>query len=310
MSEEPRFSLLNALSESRLIPSVKALATYDADELAELAYLHILGLRILLCEPDTAAHARIICRKTASSGNFRRWRTDATDLYALLHGLIGQDHPDGPKHVNDFADYHRVSQGAILNWLNAGAREQRFEDQTARLFVRLDIMFRIGNGSMRALRRLIMEWPDLTVHERRLAMTRLLQFFRSRAPKGELLPLLNRAARNGNLELHGVCDRETGEGCGAQAQDEPFLEPHERGHRKRGTGLIAHLAAGAVGALAAHAISKRLHAKEGATAGATAAANVATVAGGLGAGFDDDYSKSIYPAPKGDRGPKVIKRST
>jgi len=48
---------------------------------------------------------------------------------------------------------------------------------------------------------------------------------------------------------------------------------------------------------------------ENATSGSTAAGSVATIAGGLGAGFDNDYSKSIYPAPKAQKKPLVIRRN-
>lgn len=48
---------------------------------------------------------------------------------------------------------------------------------------------------------------------------------------------------------------------------------------------------------------------ETATAGATGAGSIATSIGGLGAGFDDDYSKSIYGKQPKRKKPKIIKRS-
>ena len=48
---------------------------------------------------------------------------------------------------------------------------------------------------------------------------------------------------------------------------------------------------------------------ENATAGATGAGSIATSVGGLGAGFDDDYSKSIYGKQPKRKKPKIIKRS-
>lgn len=48
---------------------------------------------------------------------------------------------------------------------------------------------------------------------------------------------------------------------------------------------------------------------EGASSGATGAASVATVVGGLGAGFDQDYSKSIYHQKKTKKSqPAIIRR--
>lgn len=156
------------------------------------------------------------------------------------------------------------------------------------------------------MRRLIMDWPDLDGRESKLAMTRLLQFFRSRANKGEFLLMLNRASRHGDLELHGVCDLESGDGCGT-GRDEPFAEPHHGAAPvKKGFGLGGLLAAGAAGYALGHMIKKNT--TESATAGGTSAASVATSVGGIGAGFDNDHSKSIYPAPKNSTKKSVIKR--
>jgi hypothetical protein len=58
-----------------------------------------------------------------------------------------------------------------------------------------------------------MEWDDLDHHEQKLAMTRLLQLMRNRAPKSELLSELQNMADQHELEIEDACDKETGRGC-------------------------------------------------------------------------------------------------
>jgi hypothetical protein len=64
---------------------------------------------------------------------------------------------------------------------------------------------------MRAIRRLVMDWETITHTQKKLALTRLLQFMRNRAPKGELLPWLNRVGVLRDLEIDNVTNPETGE---------------------------------------------------------------------------------------------------
>ena len=253
------FDFIQTISESKLIPNRKNLHDFDYEKLAELAFINILSLRILLEEDELATFAQQYCRKTAQWGNFKTWRSDSTDIYVTLYGLISDEAKNDKKY-----HYPRIFMpiDALLmyRWLRAGADQRHDKSLTHRLFVQLDTMFRIKDSSMRAIRRLVMDWDTITTEQRKLALTRLLQFMRTRAAKGELLPKLNRVAVLKNLEIQNVDNPETGE------------------KREVKENLLLTL--------------------ETASAGATGAASVATAVGTLGAGFDNDFSKSIYPKPK------------
>jgi hypothetical protein len=268
------FATIQEISESKLIPSRAFLRDYDSEDLAELAFIHILSLRILLDEPVLKPFPQFYCRKTIRYGNFTTWHIDSTDLYVMLYGLISNEAKyDSSQHR---LHVHMPVDALLLyRWLRAAADQHLDTALTHRLFVRLDTMFRVKNSSLRAIRRLVMDWDEITTQQRRLALTRLLQFMRTRAPKGELLAKLNRVAVLRNLEIDNVANPETGE-------------------EKPGA-ILRDL--------------ERRRTPETATAGATSAGNIASVPGGLGAGFDDDHSKSVYPPPKIIRRRKVIVES-
>lgn len=265
------YSFLTELSESRLFPSVKALDRLARPDLAELTHLYLCALRILLRDPHSAGWARQYVRRTLHWGGFTRWRNDATDLYVLLHALSTKG--DGVSTL-----FHQT----LLRWLRAATTgDGEHETEARRVLVRLDLDLGVKDGSMRAIRRLVMDWPVLTRREQRLVMTRLLQFLRSRAAKAEVLPYLNRVAGLRNLEIKGACNLETGAGCYGDSR--PALP----------LGFLAGLAGRRLG--------------ETATSGATSAASVATVAGGLGVGFDPDGDTGIYPKKPKSK-PILLKR--
>lgn len=267
---DPLFSVMRTISESKLIPNRHLLQHYDSEDLAELAFMHILTVRILLAEPDLKPFPQTYCRKTIRYGNFKSWHIDSTDLYVMLYGLIADDaKPTATPHKLQV--YMPIDPLLVSRWLRAGADRHADPALTHRLFVKLDSMFRVKNSSLRAIRRLVMDWDEITTRQRRLALTRLLQLMRQRAPRGELLRWLNRVAVLRNLEIDDVDNPETGE-------EKPSTIHHAR---------FATL---------------RTLAQESATAGATAASNIA----GLGGGFDTDYTKSIYPAPAKARAKKRL----
>jgi len=266
MRSTEMFSFMQTISESKLIPSLKTLHEYDQEDLAELTYLHILTLRILLAEniDDIQHFAQRYCRKTAEHGNFKKWYTNSTDVYVMLYGLISDDAK------NDRSDHHPhmfmpIEPFMMFRFFQAAGNRALHDDLIHRVFVKLDTWFRIKDSSLRAIRRLVMDWETITVAQKRLALTRLLQYMRNRAPRGELLPWLNKVGVLRDLELDHVANPETGE-------------------LKEANFLLA---------------------LETASAGATGAASVATVVGGLGAGFDADYSRSVYPPPKSEKKKKV-----
>lgn len=223
------YSFITDLCESHLIPSQTSLKRWDHKKLAELAYLYFLGLRILLAHKRTEAWARNYCGSAGDPNDFSEWRTTGNDLYAMLYALSDSDRTS-------------INPSLIRHWLRRMAQGDNPED-THRLFMRLDPMFRISNSQMQSMRRIVTYWEDADSRERKDVIRKLIQLIHSRAPSNsELLPHLQNVA---NVEVD-----------------------------------------------------------EAASGGATGAASVATVPGTLGAGFDNDYSKSIYGSQK----PVVIRR--
>lgn len=221
------YSFLLDLCESRLIPSHGLLKQWKTSKLADLCYLYFIALRILLRDHATKQWARDYCKKAGEPNDFKSWRTTGNDLYVMLFAL------------ND-ADKINISPSLIRQWLRHVANSDA-EDDTRRLFMRLDTMFNVSSSSERAMRRAVLDWDNVDHRERESIVTKLMQLIHNLAPSNsEVLP---------------------------------------------------HL--------------KKLSLLESATGGATSTASVATVVGGLGAGFDPDgHDKSIYSKKK----PRIIRR--
>lgn len=293
------YAFLKDLTESRMFPSRKALEKEDFSSLTEAAFIMILALRILIAEEDPFAERFV--RRIVQSSHFRQWRGDGNDLYMALHSLsIGlyPEEGDRPETLN---------LAPVMRWLREIKRaDPRDEVETARLFVRLDRMLWIRESSLRAVRRLIQDWPELSDYDKRLAITRLLQMMRARTPRCELFPALQKMARVRKWEFDDVCDAETGDNC---EEEEP--KPG-RGYKdplkpKSSGSFLASLAGLATGAAGGYAVVRNKPVKENASCGATGASSVATVVGAMGVGGMGPG----FAGPKGDKGiyePVVLRR--
>jgi hypothetical protein len=199
--------LIRDLCESKLFPSLATLDRKTPAEVAEITYLYLLALRIMLHEDEVRHWTKSYAQKSAQWGNFSLWRSNGTDLYVLLHALQvrGKDEEHG---------VYPINHAQVLQWLRNASHGRSDEALVRRIFMRLDFDLRVRHESMRSLRRLIMDWPNLTDYHKRLAVTRLLQFLRSRAPRSEVLVMFDRLADVKDFEIGGVCNMETGEGCG------------------------------------------------------------------------------------------------
>lgn len=275
------YSLFGDLTESRMFPSKRSLDREDFETLAETTYLLIIALRILLTEDSVKSHRYV--KRTISANNFRSWRTDGTDLYICLHAL-------STGHYEKGSYPETISVLAIQRWLREMSIANATDEQeTRKLFLRMDRLLFIKESSMLAVRRLVMDWPDLDKREKKLATTRLLQMLRARSPKVDLLPMISTMAREDDLELRGVCNAETGE---CEEKNRVLNKGGYRHAMDKGSMLagLAGLASGAAGGYAA--VRKKVKESDGATTSASVA-SVAVPLGGLGPGF---------AGPGGDKG--------
>ncbi len=80
-----------------------------------------------------------------------------------------------------------------------------------RFLLKLENGLQIDTSNYKSIRRLAGEWSSLDQGARQLVMTRLLLAFKNRAAKSELLPVLEKLAKQENLLIKDVKDPESKE---------------------------------------------------------------------------------------------------
>jgi hypothetical protein len=183
--------------------SLSQLTLRDA---ADSVFLNLLTLYLLSKEFETRPFAQDYATRTIGFGNFTRPRVSGTDLYQGLHiitnpgsntaqmlkateqnSVLSSQLHTNVKMVKDFL--HGISYGNI--------------DRTTaiRLMYRIEGQMGVDVSNYKSLRRLITDWENLSSHQRQLCVTRLLQYYRVRGKRSDLLPMIENLARNKNWEL-------------------------------------------------------------------------------------------------------------
>jgi hypothetical protein len=269
---------IQQLSESKLLASQSSYRKYSAKQVSELVYLHVLALRILASEPLSHKFAHDYAMRSARYLGFAQWYQNATDLHLLIHALVDENVDlKMPETSTQFKETLYLDEVEIRHWLREISQNRISEAHTKSLFLHLDGQFRIRDGSLKAIRRIVQDWPHNTTRQKQLAMTRLLQIMRVRARQSDLLGELNSLASELNLELEGVANQETGDHVEHDGSDPHFVTNPP----KKKVGVLGHMAAFAGGMLGYATASSLLG--EDAAAASTASGDVAPVVKPLGA---------------------------
>jgi hypothetical protein len=189
------FSFMHELCESKLFSSRQALAKWSNRQCATAAYWYIIGLAMMVQEPATKHWATQYCETTARQNDFATWRSDANDLYVLLFALSDPD------------DEIAIARTLVRDWLRHPASTER----TRRLFARLDSMLQITSSEAKAIRRLVMDWPECDDSEQHDLASKVRQRIKAIAPRSELLSHLTK------LEAETVAEAATTGATGAAA---------------------------------------------------------------------------------------------
>lgn len=239
------------LNEAKLFGHSRTnLKRYNAKEIADLLFLHICALQIMkhefLALPDVQAYVK----RAGNVANFDYYIQSRNEIYILLHILIGKYAGMQQKMLKDQeASQEYLSQIKInvmlvrkyLRLIVAGKADVGFE---RRFLIELEKGLMISNSYLRSIRRLVMTWPTQPESNKRLVMTRILQLFRTRARRSELMPILEMLSKREKMEDKSLNPLE-GEG------------PGQKTPAKKGLGFLKGLALAGGGALAGYHLTRR-----------------------------------------------------
>ncbi|SVC80785.1 uncharacterized protein METZ01_LOCUS333639 [marine metagenome] len=190
---------ITELCESRLIRQKKQIKQFTAKDAADLVFLYCCTLTILKNEFKYAPVASSYAKKTVMFNNWDVFRMNGTDLYVLLVGLVGTDDTSSlfsDKEASQlFVDNVKVNQIQLKTWFRFTGKARVNKSFDSQFLFRLERQLQVNNSQYKSIRRLASDWANLKHGQKTLVITRILQAFRARARRSELMPFMVKLAK-------------------------------------------------------------------------------------------------------------------
>ena len=200
-------TLVNDLSESRAYRSRQDLGKGSASENGELVYAYCLALLVLTGEYKYQKIARNYIIRSMSYGNYDFFRSNGTDLYLLLHSIVGSgsiiqyDDETSKKYI-DRLQRHYSDINQLLKYIS---NDKFSKNQTSSLLLRLETQLAVKSRDLKKIRRIASDWDRLKEKERYNITIDIMQYIRDHSPRSELYGILQSMVKERNLkDRHNV----------------------------------------------------------------------------------------------------------
>jgi hypothetical protein len=208
MSETPKkqYAFIGDMLESKMFRSKGKVEGSNARDMGDFAMMNMLALYVLYNEYDYAVVARDYAKRTMQYQNFKNFRAGGTDLNISLTAVRNGMADSGEKNELQSSKFN-FNDMKIKTFLNMIA-QGKSPTSVSSFFMRLERDLDIQNSNYRSIRRLVQDWPRLNKMQKQLVITRMLQYFRSKALRSELYSYIRDLARTQGLEAKNAHNAE------------------------------------------------------------------------------------------------------
>jgi len=194
-------TFMQSLGEARMFKTRNQISSSGARTLTDHFFVSMMSLYAMSNDYKYAPIAKKYAKDTNRFGNFNRPSPSGTDLYQSLHTILK---PEGL--VDSEADK------LLLNKVNVDQRKIRMfmkqletgkvnPGQAQAFFYKLEKDLAIQDPKLRAARRLVGDWNNLTSNQQQLAATQINKHFRLNARRSDLNPIFSNYSKDAGLQL-------------------------------------------------------------------------------------------------------------
>lgn len=219
---------------------------------ADSVFLNMLTLYLLDKEFETKPLAQAYAAKTMMFNNFNLPRVGGTDLYQGLHILLNPSSATAqqlkaPEQNAALTAQLRINIKMVKDFLKSISTGTLDRVAAIRLMYRLESQMGIDISNYKSLRRLITDWENVSTYQKQLCVTRLLQYYRIRGRRSELLPVIETLAKNKGWEIKDANNAEI-----------DAMGPGAVAGSRSGTGFLAALGSVAAAGVAGYMLGRSI----------------------------------------------------
>ena len=193
MSETPKkqYSFIGDLNESKMFKTRQRVEGTNARDMADFAFMNMLALYIMSNEYDMAPAAADYAGRVMMTGNFNTYRQSGNDLHVALSSL--------KNNMPNAGDKNEMQLGRI-----------KLNDMKIKAYLRTIQSGRPVTGASSFFLRLEkdLDWPKLNKMQKQLVITRMSQFYRTKALRSELYSYIRDLGRSQGLMVKNAANGE------------------------------------------------------------------------------------------------------
>ena len=213
------FSFINTITESRAFRSRQDIGNHSAQEIGNIIYSYILGLVLMHSEYRYKKMSQQYASRTSSYNNFDFFRSNGTDLYLLIHSILGSGsivqfkNDESSKQYIERLQRNITSIKEILDLL----QQDKLPDLT-RVLMRIERELKINDSDLKKVRRFTVDYDKLKQKERKNIVIKIEQYLRNSVPKSELYSILFDMAKERQLTNRVVTQKKLSKSVGVGAK--------------------------------------------------------------------------------------------
>ena len=201
MTKDNSLEFMQTLGEARMFRSKTQIAKEGARNTSDHLFASLMSLYTMSQDYNYAPVAKEYARRTMQLGNFNNPSPGGSDLYQTIFTLKRHNELFGRERDAMLMDKIRVDEPRIKKFINQVRRNAVTPQQAQAFFFKLEKDLKIQDPKLKATRRLVQNWGNLSTQQRLLAGNQLSRYFKMFARRSDLAPLYGSFAKDKGLEL-------------------------------------------------------------------------------------------------------------
>ena len=190
---------IQSLGEARMFKTRQQISSEGARSLTDHLFVSLLSLYAMSNSYDHAPKVKEYARRTTMYGGFNRPSPSGTDTYQTMFTLLKPEGlADSAKDKLLLAKVN-VDQRKIRQFMKMLESGKVNPGQAQAFFYKLEKNLAIQDPKLRAARRLIGDWTNLTTQQQQLASTQLNKYYRLSARRSDINPLFSQFSKDSGL---------------------------------------------------------------------------------------------------------------
>tara|TARA_B100000900_G_scaffold34967_1_gene26349 strand:+ start:13101 stop:13859 length:759 start_codon:yes stop_codon:yes gene_type:complete len=197
--DKEQYDFINTLGEARMFKTRQQIASAGADSITDHLFVTMMSLYMMSNDYEYAPVAKAYAGQTMRKGNFNTPSPSGSDVYQTMHTLLKPEGLINGEKDKLLMNKVRIDQIRIKRFLKQIEQGNVPPGQAQQFFYKLEKDLAIQDPKLRATRRLVQNWNDLSTQQQQLAATQIEKYYRINGMRSDMRPIFTKYAKSNGL---------------------------------------------------------------------------------------------------------------